>query len=189
MSYVPRLHAVPFLGVLLVMQAFVSLHALADGVAIDPAVRQQFEWLSKNGNSTCSLAYFNSVESMAASARLQGSCCSEMDLEHYASQLDALKRYAAISEIPPDPYDIPAPLAQQAMAAYDMQLAADEQAAYDYAMANSHEKGPCCCKCWRWHTYGGLAKLLIRNHGFNGEQITEVWNLSDGCGGGDHDPS
>ena len=28
---------------------------------------------------------------------------------------------------------------------------------------------------------------LIKEKGFTGEQVTEVWNLSDGCGGeGDH---
>jgi hypothetical protein len=135
------------------------------------------------------LAFLGSIAGMPASTRLQGSCCSEMNLERYAKQIDGLKRFAAFSEIPPDPYDVPAPLAQQAMAAYDKQLTPDEQAAYDYAMANSHEKGPCCCKCWRWHVYGGLAKLLIHNRGFTGEQIVEVWNLSDGCGGSGDDAS
>jgi hypothetical protein len=28
--------------------------------------------------------------------------------------------------------------------------------------------------------------LLIREHGFTGEQVTQVWNLSDGCGGDAH---
>lgn len=68
------------------------------------------------------------------------------------------------------------------MSYYDMELTPEEQQAYDYAMQNSNEKGPCCCKCWRWYVYGGLGKYLIRNHGFSGEQVTEVWNLSDGCG-------
>ncbi len=189
MSPAPRLHSALFLGALFAIQILLLAPSRADGAAIDPSVRQQFEWLSKNGNSTCSVAYLDAIESMPASARLQGSCCSEMDLERYAKQVEGLKRYVVFSEIPPDPYDVPAPLAQQAMAAYDMQLTADEQAAYDYAMANSREKGPCCCQCWRWHTYGGLAKLLIHNHGFTGEQIVEVWNLSDGCGGGEDDPS
>jgi hypothetical protein len=58
-----------------------------------------------------------------------------------------------------------------------------QQAAYDYAMQHSEEHGPCCCHCWRWHVYGGLAKVLIREREFTGEQVTEIWNLSDGCGG------
>ncbi len=73
---------------------------------------------------------------------------------------------AAIAMIPPDPYDIPAATAQQAMSHYDLQLTGDEQKSYDYAMKNSDEKGPCCCQCWRWKMYGGLAKYLIREHGF-----------------------
>ena len=66
---------------------------------------------------------------------------------------------------------------------YGLELTPEEQEAYDYAMQNSNEKGPCCCMCWRWYVYGGLAKFLIKHHDFTGEQITEVWNLSDGCGG------
>jgi hypothetical protein len=54
-------------------------------------------------------------------------------------------------------------------------------------MENSDKKGPCCCQCWRWHVYGGLAKYLIREHGFTGEQVAEVWDFSDGCdGSGEH---
>ena len=46
----------------------------------------------------------------------------------------------------------------------------------------SIEKGPCCCQCWRWHAYGGVAKYLIQTYHFAGPQLTEVWNVSDGCG-------
>jgi len=31
--------------------------------------------------------------------------------------------------------------------------------------------------------HGGLAKRLVRERHFTGEQIVEVWNLFDGCGG------
>jgi hypothetical protein len=31
--------------------------------------------------------------------------------------------------------------------------------------------------------YGGLAKFLITEREFTGEQVVEVWNRSDGCGG------
>ncbi|KKU79549.1 MAG: hypothetical protein UY06_C0018G0005 [Candidatus Amesbacteria bacterium GW2011_GWA2_47_70] len=79
---------------------------------------------------------------------------------------------------------IEAKLAKKLMADYDsIQLSAEEQKAYDYAMQNSDEKGPCCCKCWRWNVYGGLGKILIKNYKFTGQQVTQVWNLSDGCGG------
>ncbi len=157
--------------------------ALADQ-PVDPAIAKQFEHLSNNGNSNCSAAFMSSIANMPIAARLQGSCCSPMNLEHYARQLEGLKTWSAVAEIPPDPYDIPAGLAQPALASYDMTLSAEEQKAYDDAMAHSEEKGPCCCKCWRWHVYGGLAKLLIHQRGFTGEQVTELWDLSDGCGGG-----
>ena len=106
-----------------------------------------------------------------------------MSLHRYTEQVAGLKKYSGIPEIPPDPYDIEARLAKQSMSYYDMELTTQEQPAYDYAMQHSNEKGPCCCQCWRWITYGGLAKELIRNYHFTGQQVTEVWNLSDGCGG------
>lgn len=69
------------------------------------------------------------------------------------------------------------------MSHYDLSLSADQQRAYQIAMDRSDEKGPCCCPCWRWKMYGGLAKFLISEHGFSGEQVVDVWNLSNGCGG------
>ena len=143
----------------------------------------KFDYLSQNGNSSCSAAFHNSISIMADDERIQGSCCSPMSLHRYGEQVAGLGRYAHIPEIPPDPYDIEAGLAKGLMASYDLELTAEEQEAYDYAMAHSNEQGPCCCRCWRWYVYGGLAKRLIRDHQFTGEQVTEVWNLSDGCGG------
>ena len=106
-----------------------------------------------------------------------------MNMHRYTEQVEGLKKYRNIKEIPPDPYDIEAGLAKKLQAYYDESLSSEQQKAYDYAMQNSDEKGPCCCKCWRWYVYGGLAKYLIQNYNFSGEQIVEVWNLSDGCGG------
>ena len=153
--------------------------------ATDPATAERFDDLSTHGNSNCSTAFMNSIATMPVTDRLQDSCCDPMDLKRYARQVEGLKTFAAFPEIPADPYDVPAGFAQKALAGYDIEVTPDEQKAYDYAMANSAEKGPCCCKCWRWHVYGGLAKLLIRNHHLSGEQVTQVWNLSDGCGGAD----
>ena len=147
----------------------------------------KFAELSKNGNSACSGEFKDSIASMSDSARIQGSCCSPMNFHRYMEQVESLKKYKDIPEIPSDPYDIDASLAKKFLAYYDMELTLDEQKKYDYAMENSDEKGPCCCKCWHWYVYGGLGKYLIKNYNFNGEQVTEVWNLSDGCGGaGDH---
>jgi hypothetical protein len=177
------------------LKATITLAAIAFGLLaapairaeepVDPALAKHFEYLSENGNSNCSRTFMESIATMAPTSRLQGSCCSPMSLHRYSEQVTALRKYKDIAEIPPDPYDIEAGLAQKLMASYDAALTPDQQRAYAYAMANSDEKGPCCCQCWRWKNYGGLAKLLIRERGFTGEQITEVWNLSDGCGGDD----
>ncbi len=146
---------------------------------------ERFDFLSKHGNSTCSATFTESIAKMPVTARLQGSCCAPMDRHRYGEQVEELKKYAAIPEIPPDPYDITAGVAQKAMRFYDRALSPDEERAYQYAMDNSDERGPCCCRCWRWQVYGGLGKFLIREHRFSGEQLVDVWNLSSGCGGGD----
>lgn len=152
------------------------------------ALAAKFDFLSKNGNSSCAASFKNSIPSMSDSARLQGSCCSPMSTHRYSEQVEGLRTFKSvsgqnISKIPDDPYDIEASLAKELMSYYDMELTPEEQSAYDYAMQNSSEKGPCCCKCWRWYVYGGLGKYLIKNHGFTGAQVTQVWDLSDGCGG------
>lgn len=106
-----------------------------------------------------------------------------MSMHRYQEQVEGLEKFSHVPEIPPDPYNLDAALAKKLKAAYDLELTLEQAKEYDYAMENSHEKGPCCCKCWRWYVYGGLGKILIQNYGFTGEQITAVWNLSDGCGG------
>lgn len=150
---------------------------------VNKSLAAKFDYLSQNGNSSCSLSFRDSIPTMPDTARLQGSCCSPMSMHRYSEQIEGLKSYKNIKEIPEDPYDIEAGLAKKLLAHYDDKLSSEEQKAYDYAMQNSHEKGPCCCKCWRWYVYGGLGKLLIQQYGFTGEQVTNVWNLSDGCGG------
>ena len=151
------------------------------------AIAAKFDMLSKSGNSSCSGLFISSIDTMPDNGRLQGSCCSPMDIHRYEEQVTGLKKYKYITEIPSDPYDIDANLAKELKAYYDADLTQEQQEAYDYAMTNSSEKGPCCCKCWRWYVYGGLGKLLIQKYNFTGEQVTEIWNLSDGCGGpGDH---
>jgi hypothetical protein len=154
--------------------------------ASERALRERFEYLSQNGNSSCSRAFMQSIATMSPGVQLQGSCCGPMSEHRYREQVGGLARYASISLIPPDPYDIQAGIAQQTMAWFDVELTAEEQVAYDHAMENSAEQGPCCCQCWRWQVYGGLAKYLIRENHFTGEQIAEIWDLSDGCGGDDH---
>lgn len=119
--------------------------------------------------------------------RLQGSCCSAMDFHRYTEQVEGLKKYSHIDKIPSDPYDIPVSLAKELLNYQKtIQLSAEQQAIYDEAVKMSHEGGPCCCKCWRWYAFEGLAKYLITEYNFNAEQIAEVWDLEDGCGGSGH---
>lgn len=152
--------------------------------ADDPELVKRFKELSQNGNSTCSAKFTESIATMPAMSRITGSCCSPMEMKRYADQVKGLIKYRNVDMIPSDPYDIPAGIAQKMIPYYDTKLTGDEQEAYDYAMANSEEKGPCCCPCWRWKVYGGLAKYLTHEHGFDGKQIVDVWDLSDGCGRG-----
>lgn len=154
----------------------------------DEAMAANFERLSTNGNSNCSDQFMQSVGDGSITAeRIQGSCCSPMDPHRYKEQIEGLKKFKDIPEIPADPYDIDASLAKELMPYYEMKLSEEGQSAYDYAMKNSMGKGPCCCMCWGWYVYGGLAKKLIIERGFTGEQITELWDLSDMCGGpGEH---
>jgi hypothetical protein len=155
---------------------------------MNEALAAKFADLSQSSNSSCSATFKESILAMSDDARLKGSCCSPMSIHRYIEQVEGLQKFKSVPsqnivEIPDDPYDIEAGLAKRLISYYDIELTPEEQTAYDYAILNSSEKGPCCCKCWRWYVYGGLAKFLIQNNGFTGEQITEVWNLSDGCGG------
>jgi hypothetical protein len=156
---------------------------LSAGEIHDEALAREFAYLSQNGNSNCSAEFMDAIATMPAVALLQGSCCSPMDEHRYVEQLEGLRKYKDVAAIPPNPYNIPVGLAQELMPHYALELTETEQAAYNYAMENSDEGGPCCCGCWRWEMYGGLAKKLIREQGFTGEQIAELWDLSDGCGG------
>lgn len=181
-----------FIGAMIVVVFELGAALLAQGGLAaeepgDEALKTHFKYLSENGNSNCSREFMESIATMPATKQLQGSCCSPMDEHRYLEQVKGLRNYKEIAMIPTDPYDIPAGLAQKLMPHYSVTLTAQEQTAYDYAMENSDEKGPCCCQCWRWQVYGGLAKYLIREHGFTGEQIAKVWDFSDGCGGsGEH---
>ena len=175
------------LAIGLVTFSFYSARKKSHQGVFTNALAARFEELSQSGNSTCSAIFKDSIVEMPNEAHIKGSCCSPMSMHRYTEQVEGLKKYSDIPEIPSDPYDVEAELAKSLLGYYDFQLTPKEQAVYDYAMEHSHEKGPCCCKCWRWYVYGGLAKKLIHERRFTGEQIVEVWNLSDGCGGeGEH---
>jgi hypothetical protein len=107
-----------------------------------------------------------------------------MDLARYDKQLTELQKYQAIPQIPADPYDISAALAKE-LVGYNKSivLSSSEQQTLKEGAANSDEKGFCCCQCWRWDVHEGMAKFLVHNKAFTAQQITEVLNLEDGCGG------
>ncbi len=157
-----------------------SISLASDGVA------EKFDLLSKNGNSNCSKNFLESITQMSAGTRLQGSCCTELNLHRFREQVEGLKAFSHFPEIPPDPYDVEMGLAGRLLVAYDMELTTPQLAIYSAALEKSDEGGPCCCKCWRWHVFGGLGKLLIRDRDFDADQVARVWNLSDDCGGDSH---
>ncbi len=152
---------------------------------IDKIIVARFEELSSNGNVFCFGP--DAVLRKSDTESLRGSCCDEMSLHRYNEQIEGLKKYSSIDKIPTDPYNISVSLAKELLN-YDQTiiLTEEEQKIYDEAMKMSDEGGPCCCMCWRWYVYEGLAKYLIRNYSFSSVQIANVWNLSDGCGGEEH---
>jgi hypothetical protein len=136
----------------------VPTHATAEGPDNGADLKARFQFLSQHGNVECSAHFEKSIATMPSDGKLQGSCCAPMDEARYRQQIEGLRQYADISEVPPDPYDISASLAHRLMGYYDLALNKEEQSAYDYAMQHSDMQGPCCCKCWRWKVYGGLGK-------------------------------
>ncbi|MDP3992026.1 MAG: hypothetical protein Q8P79_00785 [Nanoarchaeota archaeon] len=146
----------------------------------------KFAFLSKANSNSCG-GTFNFVDSLSDNQRIQGSCCSAMDFHRYEEQVNGLKKYSYIEKIPSDPYDVSASQARELLDYQkNIKLNEEQQEIYDMAMDMSMEGGPCCCKCWHWYAYEGLAKYLIIEKGFTAEQIAEVWDLSDACGGSGH---
>lgn len=148
--------------------------------------KEAFEYLSLNTNSYCGLIPQN-VDGYSDEQSIQGACCGAMDFHRYQEQVESLKHYSDISQIPEDPYDIPVPLAKELFKYQEsIALTPEQQKTYDEAVEMSQEGGPCCCRCWRWTAFEGQAKYLITQHNFNAQQIAEIWDLEDGCGGAGH---
>jgi hypothetical protein len=107
-----------------------------------------------------------------------------MDMDRYQNQVAALKVYASIPQITSDPYDVSVALVKQLLNYDDeIQLTQNEQMTYDQAMQMTSDKGPCCCKCWRWYAHEGQAKYLISELQWSAEEIAKVLDLESGCGG------
>ncbi|MBW3590479.1 MAG: hypothetical protein KY393_01285 [Actinobacteria bacterium] len=158
--------------------------------SVDPAYanspagsQEKFEYLSQQRSNSCSLQP-DTVLGYADSKRLQGSCCSPMDMGEYRHQVEDLEQYRAISQIPQDPYDIPASQAKQLLSyREEIQLTKQQQSVYDAAMEMSREKGPCCCECWRYYAFEGMSKHLIQEQGWDSPELANLIELVDGCGG------
>src|SRR3989344_4484447 len=84
----------------------------------DTALAAEFDRLSSAGNSTCSAVFADSIMTMQSGAQIQGSCCSPMSFHRYDEQIEGLKKYKEILEIPPDPYSVNVGLAKEMIAYY-----------------------------------------------------------------------
>jgi hypothetical protein len=152
------------------------------GVSIT-VLRERFAVLSGRDSNQCALRP-QSVDSVAVNGRLQGSCCTPMDFDHYVRQVRGLAVYRGVPQIPRDPYDISVSQAKQLLGyGRTITLTRDQQAEYRKAMKFADEHGPCCCHCWRWSTFEGQAKYLLARGGYRAAQVAAVWDLEDGCGG------
>lgn len=158
------------------------------GVQTTTAMKQMFIKLAAAHTDVCGdignkLAIDKYMSGLPSGSRLQGSCCSPMDMKKYVSQINGLKKYINIPQIPQNPYNVSVTSAKQMLGFYNTQLTPAQQAIYDKAQSMTADKGWCCCQCWAWYAHAGLAKYLITQHSFNTEQIVAVTNLEDCCGG------
>lgn len=174
------------IGVAFVAVALIS-RAGSEGQGVQPSGAPgslaRFTYLAQQSSNECGLSG-QGIRSMSDGDRLQGSCCTGMDRAHYRKQVRALHAYRRLSLIPRDPYDISVPLAKRLLRLRaTITLSASEQATYRRAMAMSDEKGPCCCHCWRWQAFGGLARYLIHERHWLAPQLASLIGDLDGCGG------
>ncbi|RMD67972.1 hypothetical protein D6817_00070 [Candidatus Pacearchaeota archaeon] len=143
---------------------------------------QQYRSLvSKQKTGSCgALSYISDDKN------LTGSCCGKMRLERYVKQRAYLARYANIQEIPKDPWNVPAKQAHE-LVDYGLRakLTAEENEIYKQAF-EIFEEGPCCCKCWRWFAFDGLAEKMIKEKRMGAEEIAKLWAAQHVCG--DEDP-
>jgi hypothetical protein len=147
----------------------------------------RFAFLASQRSNRCDLQAAE-IMRYGESARLQGSCCSRMDQHAYREQVGRLPAYTDVPQIPGDPYDIPASLVNRLLR-YDraISLTVAQHRTYARAMAMSDEKGPCCCRCWRWTAFRGLGKFLIGERGWSARRLAALIDALKGCGGPGHE--
>jgi hypothetical protein len=155
----------------------------ASAAPASPGTRAAFTFLAAQHSNFCQLQQ-SMVMSYSDSLHLQGACCNPLDMATYQHQVTGLRAYEANPDIAPDPYDIAVGLAKR-LFTYDatITLAAAQQAVYDKAISMTEDKAPCCCTCWRWYMTRGLAKSLIARDGMSATNVTQIIDLSNGCGG------
>ena len=146
------------------------------------ALQARFAYLRTQHTNQCGMPA-SALSAMAPSARLQGSCCFPMNYAAYVKQRHDIRRYADVSVVPQDPYDISAGLAQRLTSYGSINLTPTQQRVYGRAKPLSETKGPCCCPCWRWTAFAGQAKYLITRRHYTARQIANVWSVEEGCGG------
>ena len=116
--------------------------------AFAAGTKEAFDYLSTTKTATSSFCGLQptTVDGFSDEDNIQGACCGAMDFHRYQEQVESLKRYKDISQIPEDPYNIPVALAKQLFEYQQtITLGEVEQGVYDQAMEMSHEGGPCCC--------------------------------------------
>src|SRR5262245_41825330 len=92
------------ISALLLCGSFAVASASAQERTDDAGLKNRFQSLSQHGNVECSVQFEKLIGSMGPEGRLQGSCCAPMDEARYRQQLEGLKKYTDIAEVPPDPY-------------------------------------------------------------------------------------
>ena len=114
---------------------------------------------------------------------LGGQCCGAMkNLDEYNKELASLQKYKDIPDVPLNPFKTPIASAKKWID-YDnaTKLTAEEQVVFNQAYAISKEK-PCCCKCWHYFVNEGIAKKMIKDYHYSGQQVADYWDSSGICG-------
>lgn len=146
------------------------------------SLRARFDYLGKQHSNRCGMPA-SALVAMRPGARLQGSCCFPMNYDAYVKQRHEIARYADVSVVPHDAYDVSAILAKRLISYQSIKLTSAQKRVYNRAKPLSTTKGPCCCRCWRWTAFGGQAKYLITRRHYSARQIADVWSVEEGCGG------
>jgi hypothetical protein len=146
------------------------------------SLTRRFALLERRHSSQCGLRS-QALRTLPQTGRLQGSCCRRMDYHRYVKQIEGLKAYAGMADIPRDPYDVSVLLARRLISYRNIGLTPAQEGVYRRAVQMSHEHGPCCCRCWRWYAFRGQARQLIARHNWGARQVASLWDLEDGCGG------